>query len=702
MAVIGQRMIRMEKSPDDTLFAYQRYPVDYWFKHPDIHGLGLFMEPGTGKTKPFSLIAKKCDADFVVYFSPGSLRTVFLKELRRQGENIKRVAYNKVERYHHISSNAGNIYDQWHNFLAKIGTDISELMPVDKKPSREKRGNEMQDLFDAPSAKSRIVPKILIIIDEAHKLSQRIANVLNRVYYEKSQSIDKDPEEKGVYKLYLELRSITHTKFIMATGTPVPNDSFDAVPMLNILRGRIQTTSGQYGFAFPDVYTNFYFTFVHPRSGEKKHELFNSRIQNLIYWYRIPRGIPHIPVPDISAEHTIQLPMEQYQWIRYSRLASKEEELEKKTKSIRPQEGTPFVSAMGIFKTFTRQASNYIYPDDIAGFEDKLTRLKPEHLDLKVVKKHSIKMWSILTAVLKHEDMMHGIYSHFVNEYGIAVMERILVNLGWKSLEHDIVASIDELEKVMLEEKKVTGKIQYRYMPLTGKQTVENKDRMLHIVNTQKNTENRYVRVIFFSGAAGLGLSVYGVRQVHLLEPNWNTGDEEQAIDRFARLNSAQYLPLNKRNIEVFRYLALPPDKTDKVTTDVHIYNVARVKEERNLTVKSMIASASIACHEIFEAENKFHASLIKNKVTPPMRNHVECLSCQSELVPSLILQSGIGLSCKPTVSKPPSGKNAIKIKEDGGKIYTLDKSNGLGWVDKELLLDTRLLRELWKIAKKK
>jgi len=673
---------RLDKSPNDKLFAHQLIPIQYWRNNPEQRGLLLAIEPGLGKTRIMATLADEFEGDFVLYMAPKSLKEMLLKEIHNIGKDPNKASPDGIPRYHHVSINAGNIYQQWHAFLDTIKIDILDITPDTK---------HIDKIVDKP--------KILIIIDEGHILSQRVAHILNKIYYGNSRKAEDDPEEKGAYKLYEELRDAIHVKYLFATGTPIPNDPFDVVPMLNILRGRIYGVGGDFSYAFPDVYGKFYYNFVNIQNmlHERMDWLFATRIQNLIYWYKIPRGIPNIPIPDVSPDHLIRLNMEEQQWNMYLRLATKEELLEKRMSSkVSIQEGQPMIREMGVYKSFTRQASNFTYSDDIIEGESKVAQLKDKDLTLPAIKKAGIKIWAIVTSVLEEKNKIHAVYSHFVNDYGIAVFERVFMAQGWKPLEKDTANTIEELQTIYKKDKAP------RFATLTGKQTVETKTRMIHILNTKINAEQRLVRCILFSGAAGHGITIYSVEKYHKLEADWNIAEEEQAQDRFARLFSAMYLPLNRRKLDIYKYIALGPKGTDAFTTDAYIYNLANEKHIRNMGIQDFIASASISCPELYKEENALHKDLIKHKIVPPIRIHMQCRACHSELVPNLILQAGVDIQCDD--SKPYIKGKTITVKSDD-KTYILSTETGHGWlVSKEdkktsLVLDARLLRALWSLV---
>lgn len=67
------------------------------------------------------------------------------------------------------------------------------------------------------------------------------------------------------------------------------------------------------------------------------------------------------------------------------------------------------------------------------------------------------------------------------------------------------------------------------------------------------------LHVLILSEAGNEGLNLKGTRFFHVLEPQWNSTSEDQAIARAVRLKSHAHLNQNERHVQVFRYLCVMP-----------------------------------------------------------------------------------------------------------------------------------------------
>jgi hypothetical protein len=121
------------------------------------------------------------------------------------------------------------------------------------------------------------------------------------------------------------------------------------------------------------------------------------------------------------------------------------------------------------------------------------------------------------------------------------------------------------------------------------------------------NLRGEIARIFIITKGGAEGISLYNVRQVHLIEPFWNNIRSEQVIGRAKRLQSHRDLPERDRNFVVFEYMMKFSDrliKKDKSiseldngkTTDQLIYLISQRKKELNRQFLDALKSAAIDC----------------------------------------------------------------------------------------------------------
>ncbi|SFV55512.1 COG0553: Superfamily II DNA/RNA helicases, SNF2 family [hydrothermal vent metagenome] len=98
---------------------------------------------------------------------------------------------------------------------------------------------------------------------------------------------------------------------------------------------------------------------------------------------------------------------------------------------------------------------------------------------------------------------------------------------------------------------------------------------------------------LLISGAGAEGLDLKGTRNMHIMEPHWNSARINQVIGRGARFKSHTHLPKEEQNVTVRHYLSAIPNKSvgvlgkllhkkPKVGADEYMTGLSKRKEELN------------------------------------------------------------------------------------------------------------------------
>ena len=95
------------------------------------------------------------------------------------------------------------------------------------------------------------------------------------------------------------------------------------------------------------------------------------------------------------------------------------------------------------------------------------------------------------------------------------------------------------------------------------------------------NTNGEKVKVILISMAGSEGLDFKNIRQVHILEPWYNTNRIEQIIGRAVRTCSHKLLPFKKTKCyDIFIWNYSYKMQTEAV--DLYVYRLAEIKSSTN------------------------------------------------------------------------------------------------------------------------
>ena len=117
----------------------------------------------------------------------------------------------------------------------------------------------------------------------------------------------------------------------------------------------------------------------------------------------------------------------------------------------------------------------------------------------------------------------------------------------------------------------------------------------IKLATSNTNTHGSEVKVILISQSGSEGLDFKFIRQVHILEPWYNTNRIEQIIGRAVRTCSHKDLPFEKRNVQLYLHGSIMSDKSME-PADMYIYRLAEMKALQIGYVSRALKEISVDC----------------------------------------------------------------------------------------------------------
>jgi hypothetical protein len=98
----------------------------------------------------------------------------------------------------------------------------------------------------------------------------------------------------------------------------------------------------------------------------------------------------------------------------------------------------------------------------------------------------------------------------------------------------------------------------------------------------RKKFNNDQAKILLISKAGGEGLDLKGVRNIIIMESNWNASSDKQIIGRGIRYKSHSHLPEDQRNVTVYRLLLHKPLGSNEFfdSVDDMLYEAAYKKKQ--------------------------------------------------------------------------------------------------------------------------
>jgi SNF2 family DNA or RNA helicase len=160
------------------------------------------------------------------------------------------------------------------------------------------------------------------------------------------------------------------------------------------------------------------------------------------------------------------------------------------------------------------------------------------------------------------------VYSNYVVMEGLQIFKLYLKYFGFTKYRKDGKDGKDGK----------SGKDYFRYMEYHGGIDQTERRIVLEKFNVTENKDGSISKIIMISPAGAEGISLKNVRHVHIMEPYWQEVRIEQMIGRAIRQCSHSDLPMEEREVNVFRYKSVR-DTKDKWTADQYVEDLARSKE---------------------------------------------------------------------------------------------------------------------------
>ena len=170
--------------------------------------------------------------------------------------------------------------------------------------------------------------------------------------------------------------------------------------------------------------------------------------------------------------------------------------------------------------------------------------------------------------------------------------------------------------------KKPTDKKNFkpaRYAMITGDSRLSPDNNFeVNGLTNEDNKDGNKVKVVLISKAGSEGIDLKFIRQVHILDPWYNTNRAEQVIGRAVRNLSHKDLPFEKRNVEIFMYGSILGDNKEEAA-DLYVYRVAEFKAVQIGKVTRVLKETAVDCiinHDQTGFTQKTMSTFLKESIT--------------------------------------------------------------------------------------
>lgn len=195
------------------------------------------------------------------------------------------------------------------------------------------------------------------------------------------------------------------------------------------------------------------------------------------------------------------------------------------------------------------------------------------------------------------------IYSFFRAVEGAGITSRFLQSRGFEEYK-------DQDDDIDI----ATIPMAPRFAMITGGGNMKLREAIMKIFKHPRNRHGQLIQILFVTQAAAQGISLFNVRQMHVMEPYWGNNIIRQVIGRIIRLCSHRNLPFDQRIVHIWRYHAvrhtrlgtshktarLPSDTLspdhESATTDKYVQAIADKKDILIFGFNKFTDGAAVDC----------------------------------------------------------------------------------------------------------
>lgn len=600
---------------------YQAIGIQYALaitKSKDVRGMILGYETGLGKTfTALGIIDALLNYENVYYISPKTLAANLPKNLEKyidMGLNIT----------------PGDILKSKIKMINMSSTMVKKLGE-----------NEYDQLKGGFVTQLKAIGRGFIIVDEAHKLFQMIANgsAIGREFYD---IIRASPPE---------------TKVLFMTGSILTSDPFECVPAFNML-----TISDPKVELFPSNREDFYNMFIDMEDFTMKNaEYFQNRIMGLVSFVKNISSLDGYP--EFRETEVIRVDMTPNQYKLYSHY--KEIEMKelmntgakffKNTESF----GKKNKGASSTFKVYTRQISNFAPPMEYFTEFVKTGEDKDDYIKKNINKIESPKYEALKLILEKHAGDFGLIYSQFTGIGCFKPLKYKLLQDGYEIFTRDSPRN-DGIR---------------RFAIIDGDTKLDDVAYYLDVSASEENKNGGIISFMLLSVAGVTGLDFANAKYKVTYEKHFSPSVEDQFNGRVRRYMSLRYHPKEDWFIDRYLLIAVVPNTNKKgkkenepyvLSTDEEVLRIEERKRKILTEFNNAIEETSIEC-------------ALFARIGLHNRNCVRCVANGNRLYTNYISKDlRTPNPCVPTEDNNKFKKFTYQDNIyyfDGKKIYDINKS---------------------------
>jgi superfamily II DNA or RNA helicase len=210
---------------------------------------------------------------------------------------------------------------------------------------------------------------------------------------------------------------------------------------------------------------------------------------------------------------------------------------------------------------------------------------------IRLVERYSAIYAHIIRQIIFNPTHLIYIYAFLKAKSGVYV----LVSLLTQYFDFDIVRSVDDTPPAASHRRRLLL-LNHDFM------SEQQLRRLIDVFNEDTNATAQNIQVVIGTKQTKEGITLKNIRQIHVIQPEWNYADISQAIGRGVRVNSHRALLEKVKNVhvQIYQYVTIPTvdgQLEGEYSIDLEQYRRSEIKDKNMKVIERQIMISSWDCH---------------------------------------------------------------------------------------------------------
>jgi superfamily II DNA or RNA helicase len=264
------------------------------------------------------------------------------------------------------------------------------------------------------------------------------------------------------------------------------------------------------------------------------------------------------------------------------------------------------------------------------------------------LKEYSMKYYKLLKNMLDATNEKSGLIFIYIEDIvgvGLNMIKEILLNNGYLEYISDLQknsndSTLDAITGLPRNKYKGSNFSPSRFITIYGESDMKYRNKLIQRFTSPDNQNGEFIKVCLGSKVTRESIDFKNIRQIHIMNAQWEFGSLEQIVGRGIRNCSHAGKTGEKRNVYVYKYVSSLPGKKYQESLEEKMYREEEKVDIVTKQIERVLKEGAVDC-VLNKYGNVFPEEIISSKGCekrddcPALCEYQECnYKCEFELLP--------------------------------------------------------------------